>query len=281
MHSSPGIRRAVFLLMDGLRADAVSRFPLPILSALAAEGASTFSAQTVKPSVTAAAMTSIFTGLPPEEHGIAGQTFAIPKDLYRLRPLPRLLLSHASLPTSVLAAQIPLAFRWLSRRLAAIAAVGEAHFDGDGCDQVLDLAATQLRAQTSGLIFMHWPDADRAGHVHGWTSHAYEAAARRMDARLADLVALIERQDAETLLIVCSDHGGGGARSDDHDSTHPDDTTIPIILSGSTVHPTVLRSGVTLLDLPATLLWSFGVPIPPSYRGRPLIEAFGLEAAAA
>ena len=91
------VGRVVLVVLDGLRAEAVSRLQLPNLNRLASEGASTFTAETVSPSVTAAAMTSIFTGVPPSVHGIGESGFGVPGDLRRIRPLPHV-LAHAFLP---------------------------------------------------------------------------------------------------------------------------------------------------------------------------------------
>lgn len=45
---------------------------------------------------------------------------------------------------------------------------------------------------------------------------------------------LLARQvaaDPSTLLIAMADHRGGGAMPNDHESEHPVDTTIPIVLA--------------------------------------------------
>ena len=41
--------------------------------------------------------------------------------------------------------------------------------------------------------------------------------------------------DPSTLLIACADHGGGGNTSNDHDSDHPLDRTIPLLMTGGGV----------------------------------------------
>jgi hypothetical protein len=59
-----------------------------------------------------------------------------------------------------------------------------------------------------------------------------------------------------------------------YESDHPHDRTIPIVLAGGRVRSASLPTGVSLLDVPATVLWAFGAPVPPSFGGRPLTEAF-------
>jgi arylsulfatase A-like enzyme len=51
------------------------------------------------------------------------------------------------------------------------------------------------------------------------------------------------------------------------------DRTIPLLFAGAAVTGEELDAP-SLLDVPATVLWALGVPVPTSYVGRPLHEAF-------
>jgi arylsulfatase A-like enzyme len=148
-------------------------------------------------------------------------------------------------------------------------------FVGRTAPEILLAARATLQQQRCGLILFHWPDADRAGHEHGWMSAAYREAARRLDATLgllASLTGIVD--DPCTVLIALADHGGGGARPREHDSAHAFDTTIPIVIAGGQVSCGELAPCSSLLDVPATVLWALGVPVPATYAGRPLVEAF-------
>lgn len=273
MYTSPGIRRVVLVVADGLRPDAIATFGLVKLQALMARGSYSLSARTVAPSVTAAAMTSLLTGVLPTEHGIRNDGFGIPKHVHQLSPLPRV-LAHAGIASAAYLAQLPAGYSWLARQIARRAGVYETHFIGEGSTEILSAARSHLARSWSGLLFFHWPDTDRAGHEFRWMSPEYEKAAQRVDAAIGDLVDLIEiDSDPSTLLIVMADHGGGGAERNDHDSEHPLDTTIPVILAGGGVRPARLGN-VHLLDVSATVLWAFGARVPATYRGRALVEAF-------
>ena len=78
----------------------------------------------------------------------------------------------------------------------------------------------------------------------------------------------------DTLLIALADHGGGGRVPRHHDSAHPLDCTIPIFLDGAGVIPQELPEGLSILDVPATVLWALGLPIPERYAGTPILDAF-------
>ncbi len=78
-----------------------------------------------------------------------------------------------------------------------------------------------------------------------------------------------------SLLIVMSDHGGGGESTHDHAEPHPVNDHIPLILAGPDVtRRHQLTRQVSLLDIPPTLLWWFGLEIPVCYEGRVLTQAF-------
>jgi arylsulfatase A-like enzyme len=101
-------------------------------------------------------------------------------------------------------------------------------------------------------------------------SDPYAEAARRMDASVGALVSAIDLADPATLLIALADHGGGGAVPDHHNSEHPLDRTIPLMMAGGAVQPGALPPGASLLDVPATICWALGIPQPASFAGSPI-----------
>lgn len=276
MRQPRAIRRVIVVVADALRPDAIDAFDLTHFRHLARCGASTMTATTVSPSVTAAAMTSLLTGVTPLVHGLESDRFHIPRSRGPIVPLPRA-LAAAGYPSSAFLAEIPLIFRPLARQIVSRLGVGEWRFAGRDSAGVLLAAQRSLVSQRRGLILMHWPDADRAGHAHGWMSPEYGEAARRMDRALGLLVGANDvSKDPSTVLIVLADHGGGGTVANDHESDHPLDVTIPIIVAGASVTPGTLGAGegCTLLDVPATILWLLGIRRPVGYAGRELSEAF-------
>jgi arylsulfatase A-like enzyme len=269
------ITRVIVVALDGLRPDAIALFVLRHLWQLAEQGASTFSGSTVAPSVTAAAMTSLLTGVAPATHGLTSERIRIPRVRGPIHPLPQLLAGRG-LPSTACLAELPRAYRALGARIAGRLGISEARFAGHSAAQILAAGRDVLHRQRHGLIVFHWPDADRAGHDHGWMSHQYGAAARHLDATLGLLVATADvASDRSTVLIALADHGGGGVCRTHHDSDHRHDRTIPIIVLGGTVTAGPLRRSASLLDVPATVAWALGITPPASYAGSPLVEAFG------
>jgi len=270
---TPPTRRVVLLVLDGLRADLVGDSRFPHLATLREQSAYTLDATTVLPSVTAAAMTSLLAGVSPCDHGITNDRFAVPPYLHRLRPLPRE-VARAGLRTTGIVREVPWPLRPLARRIVRELGLAQTHFAPPQARELLRRALPALREQREGLIVMHWPDCDAVGHRDGWMSRSYFEAVSGMDDALGAMRHALHESEQDTLLVTLADHGGGGRVATHHDSAHPLDCTIPILLSGAGVVPQLLSGTYTLLDAPPTVLWALGLAVPGQWTGEPIVEAF-------
>ena len=271
--TAPIARRVIVLVLDGLRADLVGDPRFPNLIALRDASAHTLDAITVLPSVTAAAMTSLLSGVAPADHGVDDDRFRVPDPARALRPVPRI-VTDAGLPTLGVVRQVPWLLRPLARRIVSAIGLATTRFASANAHSLLAAALPALRTQRDGFIIIHWPDCDAVGHRDGWMSPTYLAAVSRMDHALGALRSELASSRDDTLLIALADHGGGGRVPTHHDSAHPLDCTIPIFLDGTCVLPHVLGPGLSLLDVPATVLWALGLAVPAQYAGAPIVDAF-------
>ncbi len=273
MHYDSVVRRVVVVILDGLRPDAIQRFQLETLHRLMACGAWTLRGTTVAPSVTTAAVTSLMTGVSPATHGLAGDHLFIPRAKQHLTPMPRQ-LATCGLPSAGFMGQVPAIFRGVAARVGRRLGLDSLRLAGQGAAEVLASAEATLDTQRTGMILLHWADADRAGHDHGWMSAEYADGCRRLDEALGRLTGIAD--DGETLFVGLADHGGGGRVPNDHESDHALDRTIPIVLWGSSVVQRQLGPA-KLLDVPPTILTALGVGVPDTYEGRILWEAFAAD----
>ncbi len=273
MPALQGVSRVIVVVLDGLRPDAIVRFALPHLGELLDTTAHTLAGRTVQPSTTASALTSLFTGVAPSIHGIRDEHGFLPSLGKRLTLLPKVLAAH-QLPMRGYMRSLPFGFRTIGSTIAARLGV-RARFAGHDAAGILEAARRDLATTRRGVLYLHWPDADIAGHAHGWMSSGYARATERIDQAVGHLVGETGVLDDPTSAIVfLADHGGGGAVLNDHDSAHPHDLTIPIVIGGGRVVPGRLPSGSSPLDVCATIPWMLGVAPPPAWQGRPLREAF-------
>lgn len=264
------MRRVVIVLADGLRPDAITRTDMPSLDALARAYTVALHATTIRPSRTVAALASLATGVAPATHGLIEPGLGFLRRLPTLRPLARE-LARGGVRSQIVASELLPADRAVLWALTKAAGVGRYHSAGLRARDVARAALTTALAPRSGVVFVYFNDCDQAGHAHGWMSPQYRKAAVEVDAGIGVLAALAEH----SLLIVLSDHGGGGVTPHDHAEPHPVNDHIPLILAGPEItrrHQLARR--VSLLDLPPTLLWWLGLDVPHAYEGRILAEAF-------
>lgn len=206
----------IVLLVDGLGAlqlrDFADRAPrlaaLPELGPLAAPF----------PSSTAVSLTSLGTGLRPGMHGIVGSSFRL-DDGSVLAPLswaeepnpiatqpePTFLERAASAGVHVVSAA-PLQHR--SSGLTRAALRGGEYPGADSMAERVGVTRAAIeRARALGvpsLVYVYWPDLDKAGHVHGVASGAYGAELSRVDELVGRLSVLA---GPDVGLLVTADHG--------------------------------------------------------------------------
>jgi hypothetical protein len=264
------LRRLVIVLADGLRPDAVTPSIMPSLDALGSAFTLARQARTIRPSATVPALASLATGVSPRTHQLTEPGLAFLAGLGSLRPVARE-LARGGIPVDIVTGELgPLALP-IAWSLTATAGVRRLLARGARARDAATAAERLLSQPEERLLFLYLPDCDRAGHAHGWMSAPYLEAAAEVDAAIGTLAEWTDR----AVFIVTADHGGGGVRADDHDEPHPVNDHIPVVVAGPGVtRRHQLTRAISLLDVPPTVLWWFGLPVPEGYEGRPLAEAF-------
>jgi hypothetical protein len=241
----------------------------PSFTALARDYSSAAVATTVRPSVTVAALASLATGVSPATHGLVTPGLGFLSTLGGLQPVARV-LAHNRIPTVVTAGGLPARSRAVAWALATCAGVSRLVAAEGPARGVAAAALSVLARLNDGLLLVYLPDADQAGHAHGWMSAPYLEAVAEVDAALGWLSGVV----SDTLLVVVADHGGGGTHPREHDSPHPANERIPLVLAGPRVaRRRIIRRPVSILDVPPTVMSWLGVAAPVSFEGRALPEA--------
>src|SRR5262249_21135138 len=95
-----------------------------------------------------------------------------------------------------------------------------------------------MKANPFQYSFLHFHDADTAGHARTWGSPAYKDAIKAVDGylgKILDLLTTDERFKGKSAIILSADHGGIGL---DHGfSNNPLNYTIPFYTWGAGVEP--------------------------------------------
>jgi hypothetical protein len=243
---------------------------MPSLDALGSRFTLALHASTVRPSATVAALASLATGVGPQTHRLVEPGLRFLPRLGSLRPVARE-LARAGIATDIVSGELGPTALPVAWALAAAAGTRRLTGAGRRARQIAGAAHRLLERREQRLLFVYLADCDQAGHAHGWMSQPYLEAAAEVDAAIGTLAAWTE----DAVFIVTADHGGGGVIANEHDRPHPTNDHIPLVLAGPGVtHRHRLTRAISILDIPATVLWRFGLPVPECYEGRPLTEAF-------
>ncbi len=199
----------VVLVLDGLGSEAVERHPelLPTVAAL--EGSPVTS---VVPSTTAAALTSITTGLAPSEHGLVGFRMRVDgsvvnvlawqgEDKAKRAPDPGLVQRHAPFRGR----PVPVVTRSEFRATGFT----EAHLRGGelhGWRSVSTISehCRQLALGGAPLVYAYYPGVDEVAHGFGLRSRYYAAELAFADRLVADV---LDGLPDSAALVVTADHG--------------------------------------------------------------------------
>jgi predicted AlkP superfamily pyrophosphatase or phosphodiesterase len=268
----------ILVSFDGTRPDTAQTAAMPTFQAMAREGAVSWSARSIVPPLTLPAHTSMLTGLGPEEHGVFWNEWIPAFGTLRVPTVLSLATSNGLL-TAAFSGKDKLAYLFPTGSVSHLSYPMPNPADYyrtnhlQGARQVAALAAAHFIAKRPRLMFVHFLDADLAGHFNGWPSPEYVAALAECDAALAALRAGIERSGVtNTLFLLTADHGGAGLS---HGVDRPEDMTIPWIAWGAGVRRGhALTNEITMPDTAATIAWLLDLKLPTNTIGRPVRVAF-------
>ncbi|MBM3123456.1 MAG: hypothetical protein FJZ87_00115 [Chloroflexi bacterium] len=270
----PLASRVLIVVFDGLRPDAILPANMVNVLSLMHSGASTLSARTIMPSSTLPSISSMLVGTCPAKHIVRWNEYvpqngyALGKDIFDL--------AHGAGQRTVMVVG--------KEKLRQVTEPTSTDFFQfvDDTDKIVDpyrieQLAIQQMGQGFGLMLVHFPNGDLAGHEYGWMSRNQLETYANDDESLGFILQSLRARGLyeSTMIIVTADHGG-------HDTTHgydvPEDMTIPWIVSGPGVLPLQLTTQVHTMDTAATAAFVLGLPVPPEWDGVPVYEAFGLPA---
>jgi predicted AlkP superfamily pyrophosphatase or phosphodiesterase len=257
--------QTVFIMLDGLRPDAISLELTPHLVRFMEKGASTLTARSVMPSITLPCHTSIFHSVPPERHGIVENVW---------HPMARPvvgLVDHLRLYNK----RSTFIYNWeplrdLNRPERLYASYfRDTEYQLSGDEFIASTAIDHFQQGGSHFTFVYFGTIDLSGHFFGWMSEQYLQQAKVVDGLMGKV---LEAIGAERTVIIQSDHGG-------HERTHgtemPEDMTVFWTIGGKGIRAGhTIERGISLLDTAPTILRTLKVAIPAEWEGSPPDEVF-------
>jgi predicted AlkP superfamily pyrophosphatase or phosphodiesterase len=283
---APRAEHVFIISIDGGKPAVIHESEMPTLKKIAAEGAVTWQASTIDPSLTLPSHSSMLTGVSPAKHGVNWNAYTPLKGPVKVPTVFSLLRAkQPDAVTGMFVGKVKFRHLWLKDTLnifdfggpqtdAPVAGTPEIEQDKKPSQLVAKNAAAWIREKKPRLAFIHFGDPDSAGHKSGWGSPEQKEAFKVTDQALWQVwQAAKDAGIAEkSVFIISADHGG-------HDKSHgkniPDDMIIPWIAWGAGVKKNhAITSAITTYDTAATALWLLDVPLPAEFDGKPVVEAF-------
>lgn len=264
--SCDAIRRVIVLGIDGAGAF-VREAETPYIDVLLVDGVQTHGAQTVFPSNSGECWGSLLHGVTPERHQshlCIQQKLNFPA----CSPVPSLFeMLRTARPGSKMASFVS----WKPIQSGIIEDPPDVDKFTAPDEELVPAIAAYIRANPDlQLLFVQLDDVDAAGHRHGYGSPAHLQAISRADRQIGEIGrALLEAGMLDdSLIIVTTDHGGGGMDPYEHGSNDPLDMTIFWGCRGPGVRSATDLSHLSIMDTAAVAAHALGLPIPRDWDGK-------------
>ena len=282
----PAVGHVFIISIDQGAPSGIAKAEMPVLKALAKEGAHTWEALTIVPSLTLPSHVSMLTGVGIQKHQVDWNELIPEKGLVKV-PTIFSLGKKAGLVTAMIATKNKFRTLNLPGSLDALILPPDA-----GSRAVAAAFAEVVGTLKPNLCFIHFGEPDVVGHAHGMFSPEKMRALAECDAALGVVIQAI--RDAglrdRSVIILTADHGGHDRSPAEnellakagkppqpgtHGSSSPEDVTIPWIAWGAGVRGNfTITAPVVQYDTAATALWLLGLPVPEGFWGRPVTSAF-------
>lgn len=265
--AQPKVHHVFIISFDGGKPAVMQQSQMPTLMQLRREGAGTWEAFTVVPSITLVSHTSMLTGVEPDKHLIDWNDWEPEKGLVKV-PTVFALAKAQGFTTALFAGKEKF------KHLNVPGTIDDFAIPDYPAKAVAEAAVKCILEKKPNLCFIHFADSDGAGHKYGWGSEEQKQAFADADAALKRVKDAIEQAGilGDSVIILSADHGG---HDKTHGSTSLEDMHIPWIVWGKGVKKDfTITKRVSTCDTTATALWLLGVPLPEEVDGKPVTSAF-------
>lgn len=275
MQKDKQIKRVFILGMDGA-GNFIQNTDTPNIDAFLSKGAVTYMAQAQLPTISAECWGSILHGVVPERHGLNNE-IASTQTYPANSPYPSIFrLAREAWPEAKLAA-----FSSWAPIVNGIVEEGLGiHKQALPDDELVSAIETYIEQNNDvKLLYMQLDDPDASGHKYGYgaDSSGYLKAITRMDELFGRILRVIEQQGLleDSLVILVTDHGGGGANKHDHGSDHPMDKNVFWGCVGPGVSAGTTLPDMFIVDTAAVALHALGLEQPANWDAKVPANLFG------
>ena len=250
-------------MIDGLRPDGIIQSEAVYLKKLLTDFSYTFTARTILPSITLPCITTLFLGVPPEEHGTWDNLFS--SNGWKTPGLIDLLHENGFKTASF--------YNWEQLRDVSKPGSTDISFclnnsesknlplgksDWDLTCQALSI----LKNEQIDFVFLYLGCVDSAGHTFGWMSREYIETINNADKCVKYF---LENIGDDAIFYITADHGGIDFG---HGSDSDEEMLIPVISNNEIIEKGEIRSPVSILDIAPSISALYQVDIPAEWQGK-------------
>ncbi|QEH37157.1 Choline-sulfatase [Aquisphaera giovannonii] len=272
----PRAGHVVIIGVDGLSPDGLLKAKVPVVDRLKREGAWSFHARGVMPTVSSPNWASMIMGAGPEQHGVLSNEWQPGKS--SITPTAQ---AHGGFPTvfGILREQRPkskigIFHDWDGFARLVEPGVADVVLNPKGPQATVEKAVEYIMKEKPTLTFIHLDHVDHAGHHDGHGTPQYYAAVAEADRLIGEVLRALERAGmaGDTLVLITADHGGKGKG---HGGNTMGELEIPWIVAGPGVaRGKEIGSPVNTFDTAATVAAVLGINPPECWIARPVRAAF-------
>lgn len=232
---------------------------------LMSEGAGTYEAKAMLPTISGQNWGSMLHGVVPSKHGLNNENTGNPypeKNPYpsymKLLKQERPMLNQASFTT------------WSPINKGIIEdSAGAYKVNGGNDNNTTQKTVDYIKAEgkNSRNIFVHLDEVDGAGHNYGYGSLKWYEALQKADQHVGQIVQALEEEGLmkDTLIIVTTDHGGKGYG---HGGSSPEEQTIFWTAKGTSIKSGTVLSDVENIDTAAVVAHALRLDIPENWDAQ-------------
>ncbi|MDB9786655.1 alkaline phosphatase family protein [Bacteriovoracaceae bacterium] len=260
----------ILISIDGLRPDALKKAQTPYIDRLRKNAVCDKIARTVLPSLTLPSHTSMLFGVSSRKHGIWWNSYREEVGLIKINGIFDLVQIKGHRSAMIAGKEKFKHFVGIRPNGMRIPSIF--HLEPDSSKFPKLFYDVVIKKQVD-FVFIHFRDADSAGHKYGWMSESQMNAISRVDGAIGEIInMLIENKLRDkTSILITSDHGGTGKS---HFTPISKNLNIPWILSLSEENrlslPSNCRDRIKTYDSAATMarMMNFIVPRAWDWDGR-------------
>lgn len=277
--AAPRAQHVFIISFDQATPDGIKKSKMPMFQKMAKEGAHSWEAYTIVPSITLPSHTSMLTGVGIQKHQIDWNNYDIKRGVVKVPTVFKIAKEKSkALKTGMFVTKEK--FRHLLQPDTVDVFVSP---EDNGDISAAKAFAKSMAKEKFNLAFIHFGGPDVAGHAFGVNSKEKMKAYADADEGLRIVREAVKAAGVEdsSVFILTADHGGhdvkdkNGKTRGTHGTSNPDDVIIPWVAWGAAVKPGFeITAPVIQYDTAATALWLLDIPVPEGFWGRPVKSAF-------